>query len=398
MRYSDKVFDIKSQIAAVEDQRTRPRIETSRVVSSALVMALAQMGSLNELEQTQGYRFWHKWVGGDIPSADTMGRVGGAIACDGLREILKSVYTRMKRNKALKPAFDYGFALIVDGHESHSSYLRCCEGCLERVIHKSSGDQVQYYHRHVMAQLMCGNFYLPIDMEPQRPGEDEVAAAVRLLERVFKDYPRAFSIILADGLYVRAGFFQLAIDHGKDVIAVLKDERRDLLKDARGLFKREKSKTYRDGKVTRQCWDIEHFNSWPQLGHEVRVVRSIERGSVKRQRTKKIHHEMSEWAWVTTTPKKRLNTETFVKLAHGRWKIENEGFNELVNQWHANHVYRHHPVAIEAFWLLTMLAYVLFHAFIGLNLKPQIRDKYTKKHLAMLVTAELYPSEVFVPP
>jgi len=111
---------------------------------------------------------------------------------------------------------------------------------------------------------------------------------------------------------------------------------------------------------------------------------------VKRQRTKKIEKKVSDWVWVSTISKQRLSTENFVNFGHGRWKIENTGFNELVNYWHANHVYRHDPVAIEAFGLLTMIAFILFHAFIGLNLKPEVRYKYSKMHWVRIITAELF--------
>jgi hypothetical protein len=37
-----------------------------------------------------------------------------------------------------------------------------------------------------------------------------------------------------------------------------------------------------------------------------------------------------------------------------------------------------------------MLAYILFHAFITLNLKPATRQLYTKLHLARAIAAELY--------
>lgn len=399
MRYSDKVFNLRYEIEHVRSGRQKPRILTRTVVSGALVMALGQMGSLNALEQTRMQRYWRRRIKDNLPSADVFGDEFSEIICDDIRGVIKHVYSRMKRNKALKPAYgSKSFALILDGHENHNSYLRKCEGCLERVIHKSSGDVKQNYHRLVMASLLCDGICLPLDMESQRPGEDEVACAMRLLARVFENYPKAFDLILADGLYARAPFFKLALKHGKEVIAVLKDDRRDVLKDARGLFRGVKPEFFRDGNVEIECWDMGNFTSWPQVGHPVRVVSTVERKSVRRQKTKKIHWEASTWAWVTTIPKKELGTETFVKFAHGRWKIENEGFNELVNYWHANHVYCHHPVAIEGFWLMTMLAYILFHAFISRNLKPQLRNKHTKKHLAMMITAELYPIEILAPP
>ena len=353
-------------------------------------MGLSQLGSLNALEETSDNSFWKKWVGKDLPSADTIGRVFSGMPSDDIRRIMKGFYSKLKRNKALRPAISGRFALIIDGHESSCSYLRNCEECLERVIHATTGEEIQYYHRSVMAMLWCDGLYLPLDIEPQRPGEGEVACAMRLLKRVIINYPRAFDLILADGLYVRANFFQLALKHGKHVIAVLKDERRDLLKDAQGLFKSEKSTSYRHGQTERKCWDVEDFNSWPQVGRKVRVVRSVETKHLRRQSTGKLHYETSEWIWVSTIPKEELPTEAFVRLGHGRWKIENNGFNELVNYWHADHVYRHTPAAIEAFWLLTMLAFNLFHAFINLNLKPEIRHKYTKMHWVRMIKAELF--------
>jgi len=385
------VYDLKEELQELRDRRISPRIKTPVVASSALVMALAQMGSLNALEQTGDNSFWRKWLASTLPSADVMGVVFSSINCNTLREILRYLYSRLKRNKALRPPFcDNLFALVIDGHECSASYLRCCDECLQREIKTSKGSRIQYYHRHVMAILLCEDFPLLLDLELQMPGEDEVAAATRLLQRIFLNYPRAFDVVVADGLYARAPFFKTVIAHGKHVIAVLKDDRRDLMQDAMGIFHREQPVVFQNHSVTRQCWDIEGFNSWTSFGQEVRVVRSVETTTVCRQRTGEKEDCLSEWMWVTTLPKQIVPTETFVRIGHGRWDIENKAFNELTTYWHANHVYKHTSGAIEAFWLVTMLAYNLFHAFIMLNLKPDIRRLYTKLHLARAVTADLY--------
>jgi hypothetical protein len=295
----------------------------------------------------------------------------------------------LKRNKALRPAFhDNVFAVIIDGHESSASYLSCCPDCLQREIKTASGSKIQYYHRHVMAVLLCKDFVLLLDLEMQLIGEDEVAAAVRLLERLFLEYPRAFDVVMADGLYARAPFFKIITAHGKHVIAVLKDDRRDLLQDAMGIFGQEQPILVRQGNSTRQLWDVGELTSWPQFG-KVRVIRSLETTTHKLQITGKAEEHVSDWMWVTTLPNKILGTETFVVLAHKRWDIENKAFNELVTYWHADHVYAHTRTAIEAFWLTTMLAYNLFHAFINLNLKPVIRVMYTKSFIASAIAAEL---------
>lgn len=385
------MFDLNAHLQGITDSRSRPRIETPVVAGSALVMDLAQMGSVSALEQTGGNCFWKDWItDGVLPSADTIGRVFSLIEVNTLRSVLKHTYSRLKRNKVLRPAFhDNLFAVIIDGHESSASYLRCCPDCLQREIKTASGSEIQYYHRHVTAVLLCKDFVLLLDLEMHRPGEDEVAAAIRLLERLFIDYPRAFDIVMADGLYARAPFFKKVTAHGKHIIAVLKDERRELLRDAMGIFSQEQPILVRDGNITRQCWDVEDLTSWPQFGENVRVIRSLETTTRKRQKTGKKEESVSDWLWVTTLPKEMLSTETFIVIAHKRWDIENKAFNELVTYWHANHVYAHTRNAIEAFWLTTMLAYNLFHAFIYCNLKQAIRAMYTKKHIARAIAAEL---------
>jgi hypothetical protein len=385
------VYDLKGELQELRDGRISPRIKTPVVAGSALVMSLAQMGSLNALEQTADNSFWRKWLASTLPSADVMGVVFSSINCNTLREILRRLYSRLKRNKALHPPFcDNLFALVIDGHECSASYLRCCDNCLQRQLKTSKGNRIQYYHRHVMAILLSKDFPLLLDLELQMPGEDEVAAATRLLQRIFLNYPRAFDVVVADGLYARAPFFKAVIAHSKHVIAVLKDDRRDLMQDAMGIFHQEQPVVFQNNSVPRQCWDIEGFKSWTSFGQEVRVVRSIETTTVCRQRSGAKEDCISEWMWVTTLPKQIVPTETFVRIGHARWDIENKAFNELTTYWHANHVYKHTIGAIEAFWLITMLAYNLFHALITLNLKPNIQRLYTKLHLARAVTAELY--------
>ena len=392
------MFGLRDLIKGIGDTRQRRQIAMEWIFAAGLVMGLGQLGSLNALEQRRGASYWRRWVGGKIGSADTIGYGFAHMDCDSIRRTIKQVYSRSKCNKWLRPKYAGMIALIVDGHETHCSKLRCCEGCLERNLQTKHGVVKEHYHRHVMASLLCDGICLPLDMEPQRPGEDEVTCAMRCLERILKDYPRAFDLILADGLYVQGRFFKLAKKHGKDVIAVLKDERRDLLKDAQGLFRQEKPMVYERKNLRKECWDIEHFTSWPQAGCEVRVVCSHETRTVKRQKTKAIDIEVSEWVWVTTASRNKLGTEDLIRFGHGRWGIENNGFNELVNYWHADHVYKHHPIAIEAFGLLAMLAYILFHVFIGRNLKAVFRDKYTKKHFARMITAEIYSRTNFIPP
>ncbi len=203
--------------------------------------------------------------------------------------------------------------------------------------------------------LVTEDFPVLLDVEEQRKGEDEVACATRLCRRVILNYPRAFEVVLVDALYLTSPFFKFLLAHGKNVVCVLKDERRDLMEDATSIFKREPPVLVGDGTVEKRLWDVEGLTSWKSLGKPVRVVRSLETKKVTRQLTGEEEVETSEWMWVTTLPRATVSTEDIVSLGHARWLIENQAFNEMVTHWHANHVYRHHPTAITAFWLTLML-------------------------------------------
>jgi hypothetical protein len=353
------------------------------------------MGSLNALEMAGASRFWKHWLGHPMPSAETMGAVHSKMDAGALREAIHQVYARLKRNKALPD--NRGICLaIVDGHESQASYLRHCPGCLERTIHAEHGDRIQYYHRQVTLLLVTGAppgrhpLRMPLDHEAQRPGEDEVAAATRLLERVLVRYPRAFDLVLADALYDQAPFFNFLLDHRKHVLVVLKDERRNLYQDAAGLFASVPpiSGTFR----SRDClwWDFPDLRSWPEVKAPIRVIRSLETYSIRRQLDKKDETQTSDWVWVTTLPSAQVPVERAVGLGHQRWDIENHTFNELVNGWHADHVFKHDPDAIESFLLMAFLALILFHAFLYLNIKPQLRAGKSREFWARRMAADIY--------
>jgi hypothetical protein len=390
------VFDLSSEVLdKVTDGRPQPRTPTKLILKSTLAMFWARLGSLNALETLSTARFWKRWLAGDLISADTMGRVHAAMDVGQLRDGLHQIYSRLKRNKALPLNLGLDVA-VLDGHEQHASYRRHCSGCRQRSVKTEPGERIQYYHRQVTLMLLPGArssgkpLRVLLDCEPMLPGEDEVATAMRLLARVLADYPRAFDLVLADALYATTPFLNFLIDRGKHALVVLKDERRNLYQDVVGLFAHVPPQ--RGERRGRNCqwWDFPDLRSWPQVKAPLRVVRSLETYSVRRQLDRTVTQETSDWVWVTTLPQQPAPTARIVAWGHQRWDIENFGFNELVNGWEADHIYKHEAKAIEAFLLMAFLACNIFHAFLSLNLKPQLRDTKPEKYWACLIAAELY--------
>jgi len=112
---------------------------------------------------------------------------------------------------------------------------------------------------------------------------------MRLLQRALALYPRAFDLALADALWARADFFNFVPDRRKHALVVLKDGRRSLDQDAAALFDSVPPTpgTFR----SRDCrwWDPDGLVSWPEAKAPVRVIRSLETYSIRRQ--------TGDWVW-----------------------------------------------------------------------------------------------------
>ena len=365
------------------DHRSLPRISTSLVVKAVLAIYWSRLGSLNALGMTRAAKFWKSWLDGPLCSADSLGRIVASMDSDTLRQGIHHVYDRLKRNKALPDLHGLAVA-VLDGHETSASYHRCCSGCLKRT---TGSGEMQFYHRNVTLMLLCGAppdrpaVRLLLDLEPLQPGEAELAPALRLLERVLAAYPRAFDLVLADAYYAVEPFLNFLLEHGKQALVVLKDERRNTYQDAAGLWAQQPPQPGSYDSRSCRWWDLPDLLSWPEVKGPIRVVRSEESWAVKPQLTKEVTPQTTSWVWLTTLSVAQARTEQVVRLAHLRWDIENHGFNELANDWHADH---------ECFLLLAFLAYNIFHAFFALNLKSEVRRGRTMEFWVHLIAAEIH--------
>ncbi len=389
LTYSEKIFNIQTLFENVNDSRPQGKIPTKIILFGTLMIFLNRLRSLNELEQHKDNPSWKKWLKHKLPSADEFGYITERVNIEELRDVSKDIYSCLKRNKVLIPFHGWDVSAI-DGHEINCSYDRCCDECLQRKIEVNGEKRIQYYHRIVVIQILGEKTNFPLDGELVKPGEDEIAAAMRLLKRVLKRYPRAFNILTGDALYTRAEIFKLMSQHGKYALIVLKNETRDLIKDVRRLCEEIDPIEIKLGNKTSLQWDIENLRTWEQVEEPVRVVRSLET-QYKRKRTgKKWIQNVKEhdWLWVSNMPQSILTTEKFVEFGHARWKIENEGFNELANEWNADHYFHHHPISILVFWLVMFIAHAIFHCFFLRNIKPQLKQNHTVIFFAFQIAAE----------
>jgi hypothetical protein len=261
---------------------------------------------------------------------------------------------------------------------------RCCPLCSKRTVTVKGEEVTEYYHRGVVFHLVGFPIAVPLDVEMTRPGEGEVIAAKRLLERALRRYGRFFDVVLADSLYMEAPFYNLCLKYHKHLITVLKGEQRVLFQDAQGVFSMMKPKVWKEGHCQIRAWDAEGFTTAEGIEVPLRVLHT-EETVTKRERQNhqwvektEIHH----WWWVTTLPEARLCTHLFWYIAHRRWEIENDLFHTLVTYWSLDHCFKHEPTAILNFVLTLFIAFMLLQSFYYGNLKRQRRLHLTLIGLA----------------
>lgn len=395
-RYAEQRWDFLRLVRQVRDSRKRPQIPASSIFLSVFGMFAVRQRSFNGLElQFQIPRRWDAFLQGRPPSADTLAYALERFDLEPLRDGLAQVAHQAKRKKALRHLHQDSrnpyWRAALDGHESGASYKRCCEQCLTRQIETAQGPQIQYYHREVQLQLVGVTPALTLDLEPVLPGEDEVAAATRLVRRIRKRYPRLIDLLTADALYVQAPFTRAVLEEGFDLVAVLKQENRDLYRDVDGLMALTTPLEIAQGTHSMQQWDFENLTSWPQVGRSVRVICTQEeiRRRTRVARTWKEETTPSEWRWMTTLSQARALPEWIVETGHDRWDIENRGFNELEQHWAMNHSFHHHPNARLAILLILALAFALTTLFFDRNLKPPFRQGKTRLFLAQCLLDDL---------
>jgi hypothetical protein len=115
--YIHKVFQFQELTQRLSDSRHEPVIPTAAVFGTAFAMFATGRGSLNGIDKERHFPGrLRNLVGAHVPSGDTVGRVYAQLDSSGLRQMLREVHLRIKRNKMLRNTTDWMFA-AVDGHE-----------------------------------------------------------------------------------------------------------------------------------------------------------------------------------------------------------------------------------------------------------------------------------------
>jgi hypothetical protein len=376
LQYAQKVFQLPRLLRRVREGRTEPQIDLQAVNLCLMLGVITRVSSyLNLAHQTTRKR-WRRLCGLRQPiSHDTLAYVTERMQPEDWRLNQAEAVKILKANKALESCKINGLLFLsVDGNEHCKSRSRCCPRCCQRQVEETGDDGqkhkvTEYYHRYVMAQINGPKINVLLDAETILPGEDECAAALRLLGRIRHLYgPRFFNGVSFDAWYAKGPFLRRVEKLGWSWVVVLKREDMDVYQEARQLSQDQKpDASFRDEQRQREVrlWEVKDLEFSKQYEKTVRVVRSQERWTEKRIRggRKEQKPRCSQWVWAASEELNGYAATVVYYGGHRRWGIENKAFNELTQGYHLDHCYHHDPNSMLVQMLILILGFTLFTAF-----------------------------------
>ncbi len=397
MAYGREVYDLRERLDGVRDGRQEPLTSAPLVAASIFFCGLLRIRSLNALEPRLGEQPFVRLVGAPpevdaLCSADTLSRSLRTMALERVRAISVGIVQQAERNKVFREGWVGAQRyMAIDGWEPIQSFGRHCDRCLVRVLKIKQRDGTwreveQYYHRFAVAMLIDERFDLLLDYEPLLPAdlrprgaskndqdEGELTASRRLLRRV-KQTCGWIDVVVADGLYPNGPFLTDIQKLRMGAVVIVKKETDEPLKEALAIWGSAPAAQVVEqqgprGRERVELWDCPAIETLETYDGPIRVVRG--RVTYLDDPTR----EPSTWCVAVTGSATRLAPAQVLRVARGRWHIENTGFHQWTKRWHFGHVFVHDAHAMQALFWLFFAAFNLLTLFLYRQLRCYGRDR-----------------------
>jgi len=375
--YLNKVFDWSARVAALPEGRQSPRHPWNKVWDAVFLGAAIQVPNVHRLEAECRAGVLVQRIG--ALSEDAMGYALQrqdpapvfALGCE--------VARRLKRNGVLRSAWARGRVVgAVDGIEICSSFVRCCEACMERQVeHQVEGQMrkdTQYYHRIVAVVLVSTPFPIPLGIRFQKDGETEVACAVALLGELDRQLGRRFlDVVVADALYLQQGFINAVEGLDLEWVINVKENQPELLAEAQRLTDGLRETTLSNVQGDVQLWHAPEVY-WPVADRSVRVVRTLRVQKVRRvqvlrdetakkKKTRQVVPQESTNYYASNLELGSIPPSFIHELGRSRWRVDTEVFQTLTRQAHLKQPSVHQTCALVLLSMIRVLAYTLSLVF-----------------------------------
>lgn len=324
----------------------------------------------------------------EMPHYDTLNYYLERLSPECFSELRRKMVTSLIRGKQFHRNRLLGkyWRVILDGTGLFCFKEKHCENCLctERRTNDGKKEKL-YYHKVLEAKIALsdrivislGTEFIENEKEDVEKQDCETNAAKRLMDRIKKDYPRLPICIQGDALYATEPMMKLCREkYHWEYIFTQKDTRQKLLDEGFEWIK--------SGGVKKVSGLCEEKGTGCYANHVEEVAGKKELMNVfeyeYEKKDKKGKKQGARFRWISSLELTEKNLEEMIKAARGRWKIENEGFNNQKNGiYRIEHLNSRNSKAMKNHYLLTQISDILMQLYLAWN--PYIKKlKQTVKN------------------
>ena len=391
--YLDKVYGFSDLVGALPEGRQFPRHPWKKVFDAVFLGAAMQIPSLLQIEAECCQGALAKRIG--PISDDTIGYALQRQSPEPVFALSCEIARRLKRNGVLRSDWSRGLVVAaVDGIEICSSFVRCCDACMERKIeHKVNGEMrtdMQYYHRIVVVAVVSTPFPIPLGLRFQKNGEGEVACALALLKDLDQQLGRRFlDVLVADALFLQAPFVKEVENLGLIWAFTLKENQPELLREAQRFTQASPAGVHTEPDREIRYWHLPEVD-WPVADRLVRVVKTVR--IENRNRVTVSEEDGHRIKRKTAAPQESTNfyatnfelgsvSPLFIhQFSRSRWRIDTEVFQTITTDCHLKHPAVHQTTALVVLTMIRFLAYTLSLVFYHRQVRSHARGKCETFH------------------
>jgi hypothetical protein len=387
--YLDKVFDFSHQVAELPEGRLSPSHPWKKVFDAVFLGAACQFPNVHQIEAECRRGALTKRIG---PLSEDA--IGYALERQDPEPVLAlgcHVARRLKRNAVLHSDWARGRIVVAaDGIEICSSFVRCCDQCMERKVSHKVGDElredIQYYHRIVAVIAVSTAFPIPLGTRFQKNGETEVSCTLALLHDL-KDRLgcRFFDLVVADALYLQKPFVEELERMGWEWVINLKENQPELMAEAERATAGPPDYQQADQNQQLQLWHAPEV-FWPVAGRSIGVVKTNRTLHKKRlplrpssactkPQGKEACDETGLNYYATNVELGSVPPLFIHQLGRSRWRIDTEAFQTLTTDGHLKQpsVHQNRGQALINLIMIRVLAYTLSMVFYHRQVRSHFR-------------------------
>lgn len=316
----------------------------------------------------------------EMPHSDTLNYYLERLSPSCLSQLRKKLVKHLIRMKSFQRGKLLGeyWRIILDGTGLFYFKEKHCDNCLVETAIQENGTKVKrYYHKVVEAKLVLSDqIVISLDTEfIENEKEDvskqdcEIEAGKRLLKRLAKDYPRLPICIQGDNLYEAEPIMKICRRKGWKYVFTHKASRQKLLDESYEWI-RKGNGSIQVKRIGKEKGDGEYIN------HVEETAGKEETANLFCYTYKREEKETVTFRWLTNIELTEKNLEEMVGAARGRWKIENEGFNNQKNGiYDIGHLNSRNSKAMKNHYLLTQVSDIIMQIYLVWNpLRKEIRQ------------------------